>query len=53
MQIEFYSMPNTRVENDQSAFANFLYHDLVFSGKESTVEGGIARIQDNYRYTMY
>lgn len=49
----FYSMPSTRTENDQSAFANFLYHDLVFSGKESTVEGGIARVQDNYRYTMY
>lgn len=49
----FYSMPNTRVENDQSAFANFLYHDLIFTGKESTVEGGIARIQDNYRYILY
>lgn len=48
----FYSMPSTRVENDQSAFAQYLYHDLVYSGKESTVEGGIARIQDNYRYIL-
>lgn len=49
----FYSMPATRVENDQSAFAQFLYHDLVYSGKESTPEGAMARVQDNYRYTMY
>lgn len=49
----FYSTPNTRVENDQSAFANFLYHDLIYTGKESTVEGAIARVQDNYRYILY
>jgi len=49
----FYSMPSTRVENDQSAFAQYLYHDLIFSGKESTPEGAMARVQDNYRYTMY
>lgn len=49
----FYSMPSTRVENDQAAFAQFLYHDLVYSGKESTPEGAMARVQDNYRYTLY
>jgi hypothetical protein len=49
----FYSMPSTRVENDQSAFAQFLYHDLIYSGKESTPEGAMARVQDNYRYTLY
>lgn len=49
----FYSMPSTRVENDQSAFAQYLYHDLVYSGKDSTVEGAMARVADNYRYTMY
>ena len=49
----FYSMPSTRVENDQSAFANFLYHDLVYSGKESTAEGAWARTADNYRYILY
>ena len=49
----FYSTPNTRVANDQGAFAQFLYNDLKYSGKESTAEGAIARVQDNYRYTLY
>jgi len=49
----FYSTPNTRVENDQSAFAQYLYNDLKYSAKESTPEGAIARVQDNYRYTLY
>jgi hypothetical protein len=49
----FFSTANTRVENDQSAYAQFLYNDLKYSGKESTPEGAIARVQDNYRYTLY
>jgi len=49
----FFSTANTRVENDQSAFAQFLYNDLKYSGKESTPEGAISRVQDNYRYTLY
>ena len=49
----FYSTPNTRVENDQSAFAQFLYNDLKYSGKESTPEGAITRVKDSYRYTLY
>ena len=49
----FYSTPNTRVSNDQSAYAQFLYNDLKFSAKESTADGAIARVQDNYRYTLY
>lgn len=49
----FFSTPNTRVVNDQGAFAQFLYNDLKYSGKESTPEGAIARVQDNYRYTLY
>jgi len=49
----FYSTPNTRVENDQSAFAQFLYNDLKYSGKESTPEGAITRVMDSYRYTLY
>jgi DNA-binding transcriptional regulator of glucitol operon len=49
----FYSTANTRVTNDQGAFAEFLYNDLKYSGKESTPEGAIARVQDNYRYTLY
>ena len=48
----FFSTANTRVENDQSAYAQFLYNDLKYSGKESTPEGAIARVQDNYRYTL-
>ena len=49
----FYSTPNTRVTNDQSAYAQFLYNDLKYSGKESTADGAFARVQDNYRYTLY
>jgi len=50
---QLYSTPNSRVENDQSAYAQYLYNDLKYSGKESTPEGALARIQDNYRYTLY
>lgn len=32
----FYSTANTRVTNDQGAFAKYLYDDLKYSGKEST-----------------
>jgi hypothetical protein len=49
----FYSTANTRVTNDQGAYAKYLYDDLKFSGKESTPEGAFARIQDNYRYILY
>jgi hypothetical protein len=49
----FNSCPNTRVCNDQGAYAQYLYNDLKYSGKESTPEGAIARVQDNYRYTLY
>ena len=48
----FYSTPNTRVTNDQTAYSNFLYGTMP-SGKESTSEGAFARVQDNYRYTLY
>ena len=48
----FYSTANTRVANDQGAFAQFLYNDLKYSGKESTAEGAIARVRDNFRYTL-
>jgi hypothetical protein len=49
----FYSTANTRVTNDQSAYAQFLYNDMKYSGKESTADGAFARVQDNYRYTLY
>jgi len=48
----FYSTPNTRVANDQGAYGQFLYGWMP-SGKESTPEGAFARVQDNYRYTLY
>lgn len=43
----YYSNPNTKVGNDQGAFAQFLYGSMI-SGKES----GIARVQDNIRYLL-
>jgi Family of unknown function (DUF5762) len=49
----FYSTANTKVANDQGAFAQYLYSDLKYSAKESTPEGAIARVQDSYRYTLY
>ena len=47
---QFYSTANSRVANDQGAYAQFLYSDLKYSGKESTPEGAIARIQNNYQW---
>jgi hypothetical protein len=49
---QFFSTPNTRVTNDQSAYAQFLYGTMP-SAKESTPDGAFARVQDNYRYTLY
>jgi hypothetical protein len=48
----FFSTPNTRVANDQGAFGQYLYGTMP-SAKESTPEGAFARVQDNYRYTLY
>lgn len=48
----FFSTANTRVNSDQTAFANFLYGDMP-SAKESTPEGNMQREKDNYRYTLY
>jgi hypothetical protein len=50
---QLYSTPNSRVENDQSAYAQFLYNDMKYSGKLSTPEGAFARLQDNFRYINY
>ena len=49
----FFSTANTKVVNDQGAFAQYLYNDLKYSAKESTPEGNLARVQDNYRYILY
>jgi len=48
----FYSTANTKVCNDQGAFAEYLYGYMP-SGKSSGVDGEFARVQDNYRYTLY
>jgi hypothetical protein len=48
----FYSTPNTRVANDQGAYAQYLYNNMKYSGKLSTPEGAIARVQDNWRWIM-
>ena len=48
----FYSTPNTRVANDQGAYGQYLYGDMP-SAKESTPEGNMQRVEDNYRYTLY
>lgn len=49
---QFFSTANTRVANDQGAYGQFLYGYMP-SAKESTPEGALARVQDNYRYTLY
>lgn len=48
----FFSTANTRVTNDQGAFAKYLYGGMI-SAKESTPEGDFARVQDNVRYNLY
>lgn len=48
----FYSTPNSRVTNDALAFGKFLYGQMP-SAKESTPDGNMQRIKDNYRYTLY
>jgi hypothetical protein len=48
----FYSTANTKVCNDQGAYAEYLYGNMP-SGKSSGPDGDFARVQDNYRYTLY
>jgi|UniRef100_A0A6C0D801 hypothetical protein len=48
-QRSFYSTPNTKIPNDQGAFANYLYGDMP-----SCRDGdAFACIQDNFRYNLY
>lgn len=49
--MRFYSTANTRVCNDQGAFASWLYSNMP-SGKSSGPDGAFARVQDNYRYIL-
>jgi len=46
---QYYSNPNTKIPNDQGAFADFLYGDMP------SCRGGddIACVKDNFRYTLY
>jgi hypothetical protein len=48
-QWSFYSTPNTKIPNDQGAFADYLYGDMP-----SCRDGNaFACIQDNIRYNLY
>jgi len=47
--IPFYSMPNTRVTNDQGAFSEYLYGSM-YSAKEDSPEGALMRVKDNWRW---
>jgi len=48
----FYSTANTRVDNDQGSYAEFLYGNM-HSSKESNVNGALMRTKNNSRYTLY
>lgn len=49
--MRFYSCANTKIANDQGAFAKWLYSDYP-SGKADGAEGAIARMRDNFRYIL-
>ena len=46
------STPNTKIANDQGAFAQYLYGNMP-SSHDSTAEGAMQRVADAYRYTLY
>ena len=48
----FFSTANTRIENDQKAFGEYLYGNMQ-SSKESTAEGAVMREKDAFRYNLY
>jgi hypothetical protein len=48
----FFSTANTRIANDQTAYANFLYGNMP-SSKESGIDGAMQRVKDNPRYNLY
>ena len=49
--MRFYATANTRVASDQGAYADYLYGNM-YSAKESTPEGAMMRVKDNYRYIL-
>lgn len=48
----FFSTANTKIPNDQKAYGEFLYGNMP-SAKESSIEGNMQRVADNYRYLLY
>lgn len=48
----FNSCPNTRIANDQGAFSQYLYGNMI-SSKESTPEANMQRYKDAFRYNLY
>ena len=48
----FNSTANTRIANDQGAFAEWLYGNMP-SAKDSDAAGNMQRYADSYRYTLY
>ena len=49
--MRFYSTANSRVENDQGAYAKYLYGQMP-SGKSSGPDGAFQRVADSYRYIL-
>ena len=49
MMQRFYTTANSRVTNDQGAYQNFLYGSM-YSGKESSPEGAMMRVKDNWQW---
>jgi len=47
--MRFYSMPNTRIENDQGAFSHWLYGNMP-SSKSSGPDGALARVQNSWQW---
>lgn len=48
----FFSTANTRIENDQTAFSNYLYGNMP-SSKESNSDAAMQRVANTVRYTLY
>jgi hypothetical protein len=48
----FYSTPNTRICNDQTAYGHYLF-GFMPSSKESTADGNMQRYANAFRYNLY
>jgi hypothetical protein len=47
--MRFYSTPNSKIENDQGAYAKWLYSEMP-SGKSSGIDGIIGRTQHTWQW---